>query len=94
MLAHFRSPSPAALRGPVLTDGPGLPRYWSAVWASFIPADGASSTLKKKLRQLERFYQHSEELLGLGGLDDALADLDVDALSSAPEVSGPPVAGP
>jgi len=63
----------------------GLPRYWAAVWASFQPADLAPSTLSKKLSHLESFYQHAEESLGPGGLDDALASFDVDALSSALE---------
>jgi integrase len=85
MLVNFSSPGPAALRGPVLIDGAGLPRYWAAVWASFLPADLAPATVRKKLGHLENFYQHADQFLGLGGLDDALALLNVDALSSALE---------
>lgn len=85
MLVNFSSPGPAALGGPVLLDGAGLPRYWAAVWASFLPADLATATVRKKLSYLESFYQQADKFLGRDGLDDALAHLDVDALSSALE---------
>jgi integrase len=52
---------------------------------SFLPADLAPSTLGKKLSQIEAFYQHADEALGIGRLDDALAELDVDAICSALE---------
>jgi integrase len=52
-------------------------------WALFQPADLAPSTLAKKLGHIESFYQHAEELLGPGGLDDALASFNSDTLSSA-----------
>jgi len=45
----------------------------------------APTTLAKKLTHLESFYRQSDHSLGLGGLDDALADLNVEALCSALE---------
>jgi len=85
MLANFRSLPLPALCAPALIDALGFPRYWAAVWASFLPADLAPSTLRKKLSHIEGFYQHAEHSLGPGGLDDALASFDVDALSTALE---------
>jgi integrase len=69
----------------MLIDDAGLPRYWAAVWASFQPADLAPSTLSKKLGHIDCFYQHAEQSLGPGGLDDALAGFDVDAVTGALE---------
>ncbi|QHN03482.1 site-specific integrase [Granulicella sp. WH15] len=85
MLANFRTLSLPAFRGPVLVDTLGLPRYWAVVWAAFLPADLAPATVSKKLSQLEAFYQHADTQLGLGRLDDALADFDVEVLSTALE---------
>jgi hypothetical protein len=85
MLVNFRTLSLSAFRGPALVDTLGLPRYWAAVWAAFLPADLAPATVSKKLSQLEGFYQHSDTQLGPGRLDDALADFDVEVLSSALE---------
>jgi integrase len=73
------------MSGPVLVDGLGVPRYWAAVWASLLPGDLAPSTVSRKLSQLEAFYHHADEALGIGRLDDALAGLDVDAICSALE---------
>ncbi len=85
MLANFRTLSFPAFRGPALVDSLGLPRYWAVVWAAFLPADLAAATVSKKLSQLEGFYQHADTHLGPGRLDDALADFDVEVLSSALE---------
>lgn len=85
MLVTLRTIAPRSLRGPTLVDNVGLPRYWAAVWASFLPADLAPATVAKKLNQLDGFYQHADSLLGPGTLDNALADFDVDALASALE---------
>ncbi len=85
MLVHFHSPAPPAFRGPVLIDAVGIPRYWAAVWTFLQPADHASSTLSKKLNHLESFYQHADQSLGFGGLDDALSNFDTEALSSTLE---------
>jgi integrase len=85
MLAHFRTLSLPAFRGPFLVDPLGIPRYWAVVWASFLPADLASATLSKKLSHLESFYQYSDDHLGRGCLDNALADFDIEALSTALE---------
>ncbi len=85
MLAKLRSSVFPPMSGPVLVDGLGVPRYWAAVWMSFLPADLAPSTLGKKLSQIEAFYQHADEALGIGRLDDALAELDVDTICTALE---------
>ena len=85
MLVHLRNPSCPDKNGPVLLDGSGLPRYWATVWTLFQPADLAASTLTKKLSHLESFYQHAEQSLGPGGLDDVLASFDGDRLSGALE---------
>lgn len=85
MLAHVRSSVFPPISGPVLVDGMGVPRYWAAVWASFLQSDLAPSTLGKKLGQLESFYHHADETLGVGKLDDALAEVNVDIICSALE---------
>lgn len=85
MLAHLRNSALPNMNGPVLLDESGLPRYWATVWAMLQPADLAPSTLSKKLSHLESFYRHADKSLVPGGLDDALASFDVDALSSALE---------
>ena len=85
MLANFRLCAPPEFRGPTLLDDLGLPRYWAFVWASFLPADLAPSTVGKKLSHLENFYRHADELLAPSRLDDALAEVDVGALSNALE---------
>src|SRR6478672_2440114 len=83
MLANFRLCAPPEFRSPTLLDDLGLPRYWAYVWASFLPADLAPSIIAKKLNHLETFYQHADELLAPRRLDDAMADVDVEALSNA-----------
>jgi integrase len=85
MLAKFRHSDFPTMSGSVLVDTFGVPRYWASVWASFLPADLAPSTIVRKLSQLEAFYQHADESQGLGALDDALADVDVDTICSALE---------
>jgi integrase len=85
MLINLQRLAPPSLCGPTLVDDLGLPRFWATVWASFLPTDLAFSTVCKKLSHLDSFYRHSDALLGTGGLDNALADLDVEALSNALE---------
>lgn len=85
MLAKVRHANVPTISGPVLVDPLGVPRYWAAVWSSFLPADLAPSTVAKKLSHLEAFYRHAEESQGLEVLDDALAKIDVDAICSVLE---------
>jgi integrase len=73
---------PAALRGPVLVDKTGIPRYWSAIWSATSMAQLASSTLTQKLRYVENLYQHADNLVGANALDDALSGFDDDALAT------------
>ena len=81
--------TPRTTRGPIadpfLVDCWGRPRYWGSVWALLLPADMAESTLRSKLAHIECFYKHVDEVFGPGRLDDALADCDVELLSSALE---------
>jgi len=67
---------PPSLRGPVLVDPKGLPRYWATIWSAATAGALADSTHLKKLRYLDNLYRHADELLGYGVLDDALASLD------------------
>lgn len=72
---------PLGLSGPVLVDQHGLPRYWAAVWSTAVTGALAESTHTKKLRYIENLYQHADELLGYGSLDDALGTLDDSSLA-------------
>jgi integrase len=72
---------PTALRGPVLVNDVGLPRYWAAVWSAMSASQLADSTHTKKLRYLEDLYQHADRLCGPSGLDNALAELDDSVLA-------------
>ncbi len=86
MLTRLRSSDvPEPLRGAALVDSQGLPRYWASVWDSLQPADRAAGTAIAKLRRLEQFYCYTDEAIGYGLLDDALADLDVALLSQTLE---------
>ncbi|MFM0503228.1 hypothetical protein [Paraburkholderia caffeinilytica] len=72
----FGAAVPAALRGPMLVDDVGLPRFWTAVWSVMSAAQLAYSTHTKKLRYLEDLYQHADNLRGPNALDNALTELD------------------
>jgi len=69
------------LRGPILIDPHGIPRYWATVWSTLSTAQVADSTHIKKLRCIESLYQHADDVLGTSSLDDALGTLDDDALT-------------
>ena len=83
MLASFRGPDLPSLRGPALTDRAGTSQILGRRLGRLPAADLLPSTVIKKLSHLESLYQQIDERLVLGGLDDALAILDVDILSSA-----------
>jgi len=86
MLANLRSGPLSGIKNTaLLLDSCGLPRYWATVWSMFLPVDLAESTVRKKLSHIESFYQHSDEILGPGQLDDALAAFDLEALNAALE---------
>jgi integrase len=72
---------PPVLSGPVLVDHHGLPRYWATVWSTAVTGAFADSTHIKKLRYIDNLYQHGDELLGYGALDDALGTLDDSSLA-------------
>lgn len=77
MIAQLVGPHvPRGLSGPVLVDRHGLPRYWAAVWSAAVTGALADSTHIKKLRYIDNLYQHADQLLGYGALDDALGTLN------------------
>jgi integrase len=80
MLEHIRGNRNSVLSGPVLVDDDGVPRFWSLVWAIYQPMV-AKSTLQKKLRYVDAFYKHAQEIAE-SRLDSAIAGLDVEQLSS------------
>lgn len=73
---------PRRLRGPILIDTFGFPRYWAAVWSTAATAEFAESTHIKKLRYIENLYCHADQLLGQSALDDALGALDEQRLAT------------
>jgi site-specific recombinase XerD len=86
MVATHNNPAiPHSLRGMALIEPAGLPRFWPEVWASFVQGNRAQSTLKKQLTAVERFYRFADNLLGVGGLDVALATFDVEVIGQALE---------
>jgi len=77
MITQLSGPQiPSSLAGPLLVDGHGLPRYWASVWSTAVTGALADSTHIKKLRYIDNLYQHADELLGYGALDDALGALN------------------
>ncbi|HKT97099.1 MAG TPA: site-specific integrase [Paraburkholderia sp.] len=72
---------PPELRGPVLVDRYGLPRYWAAIWSAMSSAQLADSTHIKALRYIENLYQHADQLRGEASLDVALGTLNDEALA-------------
>ena len=86
MVLQIRLPEiPQRLRGAVLVDDCGLPRYWVTVWAQLALADLAELTRLGKLHAIERLYAYADELFCAGALDDALASLDEARLGSVLE---------
>lgn len=81
MLTYVKSGEmPTQLRGPVPVDRYGIPRYWGTIASLLLSAGLADGTLRKELGDLDHFYSATDELLGDGGLDAALAALDTAAL--------------
>jgi len=72
---------PAPLRGPVIVDDLGRPRFWAVAWSVLALNDTAPATKEKRLRYLESLYAHSDRKFGLGSLDSSLSLLDMDRLS-------------
>jgi hypothetical protein len=73
---------PVSLRGPVLLEASGIPRFWPIVWSNFLAADDAPSTVAKKLGYIERLFDTGDSLLGIGGLDRSLASVNIEQLFS------------
>ena len=85
LVTHNNPVIPDSLRGVTLIEPSGLPRFWPEVWASFLRGNRAQSTLKKQFTAVERFYRFADNLLGVGGLDVALATFDVEVIGQALE---------
>jgi len=81
MLEHVKGNPNSALSGPVLVDDDGVPRFWGIVWMIYEPIR-AASTLEKKLQNIEALYKHSQEIGHPSLLDSAIADLNVEQLTS------------
>lgn len=71
---------PPSLRGPILVDQNGLPRFWVSVWSLYAFSDLASSSVTKQLGYVESLYQFADQLEGVGFLDDAIARVDLGSL--------------
>lgn len=77
MLTLLTAPHvPSSLRGALIVDEYGLPRYWASIWLLMSGAELAASSQTKRLRYVESLYGHSDRLFGRNSLDDALGTLD------------------
>lgn len=83
MLRKYSDSSiPLSLRGPMLVDSMGLPRFWVTVWTLYASADLALSTESKKLRYIESLYVFADSLHGPSYLDNVLGHCDVEKLGT------------
>lgn len=56
------------------------PRYWSTVWTLYEGRRWAESTLKQRLRYLDRFYLFCDNKFGNDALDEAFGNKNVERL--------------
>jgi hypothetical protein len=66
---------PPTLKGPLLVDAQGLPRYWPTVWSTLFLDDLQLSTRSEHLRYIEALYSFVDHLEGQGTLDDMIGKL-------------------
>ena len=79
----LRSPhTPKALRGWVLVDALGMPRYWPTIWADVLRAGLEDSTRCRHLYAIDRLYLHFERQHGSDLLDVFLTDCQFDKIES------------
>ncbi|WP_206003266.1 hypothetical protein [Paraburkholderia polaris] len=76
---------PGRLRGVALVDDSAVPRYWANVWMLVSIGHLAESTQTGTLRYIEDLYRHADGILGVNGLDDALAEMNDRALADVLE---------
>lgn len=76
---------PKTLLRPILVDSKGLPRYWVVIWSSLNLHNLEPSTESKKLRYIESLYAFTDDLYGIGFLDDSLGRSDIAAIGDALE---------
>lgn len=76
---------PGRLRGVTLVDDTAVPRYWANVWLLVSMGHLAESTQAGALRYIEDLYRHADGILGVNGLDDALAETNDRALADVLE---------
>lgn len=63
MLTLLTAPQvPSSLRGALIVDDYGLPRYWASIWLLMSGAELAASSQIKRLRYVESLYGHSDRL--------------------------------
>ena len=80
---RLRSPhTPKALRGWVLVDALGMPRYWPTIWADVLRAGLEDSTRCRHLYAIDRLYLHFERQYGSDLLDVLLTDCQFDEIES------------
>lgn len=80
---RLRAPHvPLALRGSVLLDDHGRPRYWSTVWSSLDGAALGETTLARHLDAIELLYASVKTQTGSDQLDRLITDTELDAIES------------
>jgi len=82
---HLKHSLPKTLQTGFLVDANQRPRYWVVVWCSLFTGQLAEGTLIRKLRGIERLYQHAETLIGIGGLDAAIGQANYEVLAEVLE---------
>ena len=76
-----RAQLPSFLAGPYLVHPrTSTPRYWATIYALRNWSGNAQSTIRKKLRAIERLYNFAMELYGYDVLDRFIASLATDEL--------------
>jgi hypothetical protein len=69
------------ISGPVSCDEFGLPRFWGFVWSNTNLSKFSNSTKFRRLVDVDKLYSYVDGAYHVGVLDDALAEVDVEALA-------------
>lgn len=80
MLVKIRRIIAPTFASVILVNECGSPRYWAAVWASYLPAELSKATLIRKLRTIDRLYNYTDQYWRNGHLDDALSNFNIPML--------------
>ena len=73
---------PPSLKGWVLLDDAGLPRFWPVVWADVLKAGAEEGTLANHLAGVDRLYKAGIRIRGCDDLDAVIAAGNFDALEA------------